>query len=340
MWCIGALLLVSVIGLSGRADNARKRQLVVETMREDASGSPGITWNSADLSGDVVHGRVERIAALVPILDRPAPGARRQSLLRSDRGGRRRRGRDGRDDRGPRRDRSGLARGRGDESLVPTWRQRVRSSEAARSCGRLLPPRVSAGGPGGQRCVGCPDARASHRLLLRAVPVDERAQAGRGAVDRQAGTPRAEPVGCDDRCAHGHGEPAQAVRRHRSASRDSRRGKQRLARDLRSQWLQELQRQLRASGRGRVARASRAPADRGDGRPGDGLPDGRRRVLRGDRCIGRRERPRRSRDRPDRAGGALLDHLLLRRRDHPVRGSPAWSRHSRSRTDGCTAARS
>ena len=62
MWCIGALLLVSVIGLSGRADNARKRQLVVETMREDASGSPGITWNSAGLSGDVVHGRVERIA--------------------------------------------------------------------------------------------------------------------------------------------------------------------------------------------------------------------------------------------------------------------------------------
>ena len=62
MWGIGALLLVSVIGLSGRADNARKRQLVVETMREDAAGSPGITWNSAGLPGDVVHGRVDRIA--------------------------------------------------------------------------------------------------------------------------------------------------------------------------------------------------------------------------------------------------------------------------------------
>jgi diguanylate cyclase (GGDEF)-like protein len=62
MWGVGALLLVSVIGFSGRADNARKRQLVVETMREDAAGSPGITWNSADISGDAAHGRVDRIA--------------------------------------------------------------------------------------------------------------------------------------------------------------------------------------------------------------------------------------------------------------------------------------
>ena len=301
MWCIGALLLVSVIGLSGRADNARKRQLVVETMREDASGSPGITWNSADLSGDVVHGRVERIAHSFrsSIARLQALGDSRYSVPIEAAAG------------------DAVATDGMIAGLVAIGRVSLAvevTSLSFRPGGSAfaLRKQLDRADVSYRRESARADREASAAsvaltlvLLIAfscgAVPVDERAQAGRGAVDRQAGAPRAEPVGCDDRCAHGHGEPAQAVRRHRSASRDSRRGEQRLARDLRPQRVQAIQRQLRPPCRRCSAGPPRGAVStelrrRVPGR--EGLPDGRRRVLRGDRCIGRRERPRRSRRPP------------------------------------------
>ncbi len=61
MWGVGALLLVSLIDLNGRADRARQRQVVVGQLREAAVDAPWIAFNGAGASDAIVARRLAGI---------------------------------------------------------------------------------------------------------------------------------------------------------------------------------------------------------------------------------------------------------------------------------------
>ena len=147
------------------------------------------------------------------------------------------------------------------------------------------------------------------RLRDRPGPGHHGAQAGIGGA-RLPGAPR--PA---DRA----GQPAQPAGRPPSRPRSAT-PSARCCCTLRPRRLQDLQRHLRPSRRGRAADAARPPPATRAGRPRRRLPDGRRRVLRA-----RPARPARpERDRRHRRGalsergeGFEVDRLL--RRGHAAR---------------------
>jgi diguanylate cyclase (GGDEF)-like protein len=62
MWGVGALLLVSAIHLSGESDNARQRQIVVGTMREDTLSAPWIAFNGTGAAPLAVDRQIAGLA--------------------------------------------------------------------------------------------------------------------------------------------------------------------------------------------------------------------------------------------------------------------------------------
>ena len=261
MWGIGALLLVSVIGLSGRADNARKRQLVVETMREDAAGSPGITWNSADISGDAIHGRVDRIAHSFrsSIARLQALGDSRYSVPIEAAAGDAV-ATDGMIAGLVAIDRISLAVEVASLSFRPGG-----SAFALRKQLDLADAAYRRGATRADREASVASVALTLVLLIAFSCALYRSMSARtrrrGAVGRQAGAARAEP----GRTRRPMRSPGMANRRKLFDDTDRLlatlvEGSSVSLGHLRSRWLQELQRQLRASGRRRAARASRAPA--------------------------------------------------------------------------------
>jgi diguanylate cyclase (GGDEF)-like protein len=65
MWAIGALLLVSLIGLNGEADRARQREIVVAQMRQASVDAPWIAFNGAGASPAQVRRRLAGVRQLL-----------------------------------------------------------------------------------------------------------------------------------------------------------------------------------------------------------------------------------------------------------------------------------